>query len=633
MDMEDYNAELEIVHPSNFIDVQEITAVQESNNSNDQNSAQGEVVTNEAAHFSNLDDYVLAITELSHDVLLGDVGNAFAVSEEDDDEMDDDPSNYEYNLSEAEKEAKIAKYPLWMTRGKFGIANAKSFRHKIPMDFSISDKCLSLDESSSTEGKFYGDIVVDDPDRHGISPETQRAYHLVHEPGIRIVAGQIYNAVVRALCCKRSYEDLFKKSNLLALMMETLMTHDIKSSSANIIDYDRAKKTVVQLLSHLVILTENVLTKLARMDRNHVRIELFYEVGENPVKKNEPVSKGMDGHFFGLPFYPGPKLSESGSSLLPRCIKVSNHASYFSMIRNELLEAKNLLKHVNTKLKQLTNGSKLIIGDSNHAVRGGVLVAVDILFGSMDLGYETKILNQFNKHKDLNPMQVHPSALVPLSSSDRSIFNQQFGFKPELVVKRRHMTKCFLNSRNRRGASIVNARLSVTKELKSLVRDPISANITIDNIDRAFHLYSKGVDGDSSVSELPISIFNAFDPNTLPGPDQLDRVKSLVNTIAQCAYDCLRRENQQTVSGISKGARNVDFIEADKVPLNQTAAVNIINHYRENQLRCPISCVNPEDRTILNMISIGPSRRRGLCINSVGKLMFGCFFLKSLSDI
>jgi len=622
---EEYNAESGIRYPNNYLDIPE------SENDPDETTEQGgagngedTMFNEEDAMFLTLDDYILAITELSHDVLLGDSGNAFGISDNEEDEIDDEPLNYDYNLSEGEREAKIAKYYLWLTRGKFGIANAHSLRHKIFMDFSISDKCLSDDESDETEGKFFGDIVVDDPNSNGISTETQRAFHLVHAPGIKIVGGQIYNAVVRALCNKRSYEDLFKKSNLLALMMETLMTHDIKSSSSNIIDYDRAKTTVIQLLSHLIVLTNNTLTKLARTDRNHVRIELFYEVGENTAKKSFPVSTGMEGLFFGLPFYPGPKLSESGSSVLTRCIKVADHAGYFSMIKSELLEAKNLLNHVNSKLKQVPTGSKLTIGDTNHAVRGGILVSLDILLGAMDLpGYEPKILNQFKSFRDLNPLQVHPSALVRLPNCDRCIFDQQFGLKPELVVKRRHMTKCFLNSRNRRGMSIGNARLSVTKELKSLVRDPISANITIENIDRAFHLYSKDSDGNVRRDDAPMSIFTSFDPNTLPGVDQLDRVKSLVNTIAQCVYDCLRRENQQTVSAITIRARTVDFIAADQVPLNNIAAVNMINQFREKRLQCPISTVKPSDTTILNKVATAPSTiSRGLCINSVGKLLY-----------
>jgi len=573
------------------------------------------------------------VAELSRDTLLADLQDLPP-------ELLDDTREEEYAVTSHRSfhnPIKPKKYSLWLTRddhGNHGIGNGHSGKHVVYLDFSHSDLNLGnpvhpvmrvayqaeSDESDlfcESVGKYASDIIVGDTD------EIFVAHHLEHDPGVKIEGGQFYNPFVKNASNHKTYQKLFKQSNTLALMLETILTHDLKGC-ANIINYQRAHETVKFLLNHLIHLSEVIIDKMAIVDRHHVRMELFYEVGENPSTKFEPCSFGMNGLYHGLPFYPGPKFSNANQSFITRAIKAVRQSEYFVMVRGELQGSIDVLKQFYLQLAQVPKGGRLKINDENKAVRGGIVIALEILLACIDrANFSPKNLNQFLRRKKLNPLQVPTDAWVKLENNDPSIFNQIFGFDSQLVVHRRHMTRSHLNSQRNRGYEYKNARLSVTRELMAKVRDPISANITTGLIDRAFFLYSKGVENNTHIANKPISLFFCLDSAELPGLDELPRVESLIATVAQCAYDCLRRENSQTVSALSHSKVGKEGISPDKVPYNEQDAITLKQQLRN---RCPIQLATMADLRG-SKISLKRSRRgNGYCIDSAGMFYIPFFF-------
>jgi len=584
--------------------------------------------------FRDVEQLRREVEDLSRDALLVDLNDVspemLDAAEDAEDLVDEDEQ--EDNSNHAPQRPNYPKkYSLYLTRdnnGNHGIGNAHTGKHVIFLDISESDLNLGFnidpetgleypedsginDEEGDSTGKYCQDIIVGD------SGETLAAYHLEHDNGVKIAGGQFYNPFVKNACNQKTYQKLFKKANLLALMLETILTHDL-NGCANIIDYHRAHATVLNLLQHLTNLAETIIQKMNMVDQHPVRIELFYEVGENPERKYEPCSFGMNGSYCGLPFYPGPKFSYANESFITRCIKAVRQAEYYKMVRDELMDSINLLRQFWLQLRQVPEGGRLKILDENKAVRGGIVIALEIILACIDrANFEPKNLKQFTNKKKLNPLQVPPNAWVRLKNNDPSIFNQIFGFDSSRVVHRRHMTRSHLNSRQNRGYEFKNARLSVTKELQAKVRDPISAQIATGLIDRVLFLYSKGVEANTRIANKPISLFFSLDSADMPGEDQLPRVESLVHSVAKCAYDCLRRENSQIVSALSYGNKSGKAsISPTQVPYDEDGA-NRLKHQFINR-ECPIQLATVEVMQSGKIAFKRSEHHSGYCLDSAG---------------
>ena len=537
----------------------------------------------------------------------------FIKTDEDGNEADGvvhDTSDYHYHDLKNHDDTRntkltLGKFFLWMTHGQDGIANAHSGKHQISAAQCHEDSIHLLNDFVQSPNSSPGDEV--------------NCMVIIHDDDVQIAGGQVYNSRIRELCEKKPHQKMYSNSNLIALMLEVLMTHDIVSRES-IIPYSKAKKTILEYLPNLGLVVEDILYNLRFSDRNEVRFELFFEVGDNANHPGFPHSE----NYHELPLYPGACVC---GGLYTRCIKAVRHSDYYRMVKQQLEGPSHVLSQVLQRYRNEQPGVIEPLITHDNSVRAGVIVAFETILGCIDMPtFVPKNLYQFRQIPYNNPIQAPPFCVVPLDEHDRSIFNQTHGFSDRYVVKRRHMTKCNLGSSSKRGSAVGNARNSVTSELQALVRDPINANMCIDMIDRVFFSCSSQVKNNILDAEGGVSLFYSYDAETLPLGDK-GQLDSFMSAITDIIVECVRTEFKTTVWGISTNSRTnnqVLFIPPPQdTPLYEKDAAA---YYDELSLHHPSKSPYIRAMTHEEQISFAHVKRSnngfGYSINSAGRFFF-----------